>query len=118
MTPIRIQRSRKRGATHPEGTLFVDRTSKVFGNPYKVVKVSVGYRIMFGSEIWKDVETKEQAVSIAILWYKQSLLKLKSQSPEQYNAMMERIRAAPFIACYCAVDSFCHGDVLIELATA
>lgn len=118
MTPIRIQRSRKRGATHPEGTLFVDRTSKVFGNPYKIIKVNASCYGVQGFAQRHTVTSPEAAAKIACQEYREYLLRMKQNRTITFTRMMERVRAAPFVACFCAIDVPCHGDVLIDLATA
>ncbi len=117
MTPIPIQRSRKLGATHPPGTLFVDRTSKVFGNPYKVIKVNAQcYKVQGFSQ--KHIRTSpEAAAKVAVDEYRDYLIRMKKSRTIKFLRMMEVVDAAPYIACYCALDAPCHRNVLIELAS-
>lgn len=124
MTPQPIQRSRKPGATHPTGTLFVTRgrgqTAKDFGNPYKVIPWIDGYRVYRnGVKLGENYQTKSDAIKFALREYRFYLLRLRKDDPATFDAMMARVCAAPYIACFCPVtdpDDHCHRSVLIELA--
>lgn len=110
MKPQRIQLSRRKGFRMPENTVKADRTSRLFGNPYRVgVDGSAAqcvelFRAMVGSNIWSEPNT---------------------------DTIKERLRGKN-LACWCKLcpahkDGLpmgvecpdcapCHVDVLLEIA--
>lgn len=90
MVPRRLQRSRRKGARLPAGTLVVSRPTK-WGNPYPL---SLG---------------REEAVRR----YRDDLL--AGLLPVTVQDVREQLRGRD-LACYCPLDEPCHADVLIELA--
>ena len=90
MVPRRLQRSRRKGARLPAGTLVVSRPTK-WGNPYPL---SLG---------------REEAVRR----YRDDLL--AGRLPVTVQDVREQLRGRD-LACYCPPDEPCHADVLIELA--
>lgn len=116
MTHIPIQRRRTRGFKHPPGTLFVDRTG-IFGNPYKIRFCGVDYHVeLNGNTVGGVYGFEQDARKAAVELFRQHLANMKIYKPAVFTAMLERVRAAPYIACYCPVGSPCHRDVWIELA--
>jgi hypothetical protein len=85
-----LQRSRRKGARLPAGTLVVSRPTK-WGNPYPL---SLG---------------REEAVRR----YRDDLL--AGRLPVTVQDVREQLRGRD-LACYCPLDEPCHADVLIELA--
>ena len=90
MVPRRLQRSRRKGARLPAGTLVVSRPTK-WGNPYPLSLV------------------REEAVRR----YRDDLL--AGRLPVTVQDVREQLRGRD-LACYCPPDEPCHADVLIELA--
>jgi hypothetical protein len=88
--PQRYQRSRRKGARLPAGTIVVTRPTK-WGNPHPL---SLG---------------REEAVRR----YRQDLLAGRLVITV---GDVERELRGWHLACYCALDQPCHADVLLELA--
>ena len=118
--PTRIQRSRAKGWRMPEGAVYVGRGSR-WGNPWRVVKVRNdwwceipgprGRRGPFGS---RAIAT-QAAVDSYRMMIKQPLSGAVELDfgPET----LARLRGKT-LACWCAIGSPCHADVLLELANA
>lgn len=95
MTPQYIQRSRKKGATHPKGTLFCNRPLAL-GNPFNA---------------------KVYGADMAILLYRASLENKRERQPAEFVAMMKAVCVAEYVSCFCAAGSPCHvQDVLMPMA--
>jgi hypothetical protein len=93
MKPVRLQRTRKKGAklVSPNGlpNVYVGRGS-VYGNPCTF-------------ENSGDVHPALRfACEVVPLWPKEMLYYLRGQN----------------LACWCPLDQPCHGDILLELANA
>jgi len=117
MTPQYIQRSRKKGATHPKGTVWAHRPYTL-QNRY-AVKLVCGklYAIRLGDEpFWTG--SKKLCVEKAIEFYRDDLELMREKQPAIYAVLMQAVCAAEYISCWCAPGSPCHvQDVLIPLAT-
>lgn len=110
MKPVRVQRSRKKGAKLPPNTVCVSRPS-IFGNPFVVASpgkyegnvLDARGRILTAShaeaveafEWWLDAKTDQAAIT------------LLSHIP--------RLRGKN-LACWCPLDKPCHADILLTLA--
>lgn len=93
--PQRIQLSRKKGWKMPENTVKVDRSNKLFGNPYKVgevCKTQLEAKIAFFNWTWRTAE----GIAVA-------------------SAAKRELRGKN-LACWCKIGSPCHADVLLEIA--
>lgn len=116
MTPQYIQRSRKKGAAHPKGTVWAIRPY-LLQNRY-AVKLLCGklYVICLGDEpFWTG--TKEQCTAKAIELFRDDMELMREKQPTFYAARMKYIYLAQYISCWCPVGSPCHvQDVLIPLA--
>ena len=90
--PRRFQRSRRKGARLPAGTVVVSRPTK-WGNPHPVA-------------LGRDE---------AVRRYRDDLLagRLRVSVDD-----VRRELGGKDLACYCPLDEACHADVLIEIANA
>lgn len=88
MKPIRIQLQRTKGWRKPENTVVVARPSR-WGNPFRVSKAY----------------TAQECVE-----------RYRREMPEFTKEAARRELAGKNLACWCAVGSPCHGDVLLEIA--
>lgn len=118
-TPVRIQRKRTRGfdlqaesrAINGLPARCVDR-STWWGNPFRVgttvsVRSAKGERIVIAGPIENNAE--------AIAWFRGMWLAREARSPGLLDRRMAELRGKN-LACFCALDAPCHGDVLLELA--
>lgn len=103
--PIRVQRSRQKGAKLPPNTVCVDRTTAL-GNPFIVGKdgnqadcVLLFWRLMDGMYLASG---------------RMGIAELKAAHARIAKAVPD-LRAKN-IACWCAPGRPCHGDVLLLLA--
>lgn len=93
----RIQRRRSKGWTMPEGAIYVGRGSR-WGNPYRV-----GRNPWYGT--WATMDAEE-----AVRWFRRALDGWLTADPR----VLDPLRGATSLACWCRTDSPCHADVLIE----
>lgn len=94
MTPQRLRLSRKKGARLPAGTVNVARPSR-WGNPFRV------------GQDPDDAMTVAEAVA----WHRDLLL----SRPEEIVRVRVML-AGRDLACWCSLDSSCHGDTLLAVA--
>ena len=103
--PERIQLKRTKGWKMPPNTVKVDRSSK-WGNPFVVSKDGTRaqcvekYRMLLSG-----YGSLGERVSFA-----------EQRSYLQYVRNNTRKLAGKNLACWCALDRPCHGDILLELA--
>jgi hypothetical protein len=90
LTVRRLQRSRRKGARLPPGTVVVTRPTK-WGNPHSL-----------------DLGRLE-----AVRRYRDDLL--AGRLDVTVDDVRRELRGRD-LACYCPLDEPCHGDVLIEIA--
>jgi hypothetical protein len=88
--PVRLQRSRRRGARLPADAVVVTRPTK-WGNPHPL---TIGR-------------------AEAVRCYREDLL---AGRLEVTAADVRRELRGRDLACYCPLDGPCHADVLLELA--
>ena len=91
--PDRIQLKRTKGWRMPANTVKVDRTSKWFGNPFKV----------------DEFTTAGEAVMLFRRYIRQS---------EILMALARHELRGKNLACWCKPGEPCHADVLLEIANA
>ena len=112
--PVRVQLSRKKGWRMPENTVSVARPGK-FGNPFtKENAIESGYAT---EEMWR---------AFVVDCFRDWLGPSQSgrdwwQGPESDRRRAAILEALPSLrgknlACWCALGSPCHADVLLELA--
>ena len=94
MTPQRIQRKRTKGWKAPANTLNATRPG-AHGNPYKMLDESDG----------------ERALSLAR--FESHLDKINRYD---YQILIEQVRAADYVMCWCPLDKPCHVDIWIRRA--
>lgn len=99
--PVRVQLSRAKGWKMPPNTVKVDRTSK-WGNPFTVADVKASG--VFGS--------KDMLQGICVSKFRSALSYNLPFTCEEVRAEL----AGKDLACWCAIGSPCHADVLLELA--
>jgi len=90
LMPQRLQRSRRKGARLPAGTLVVSRPTK-WGNPHPL----------------------ELGRAEAVRRYRDDLL--AGRLGVSVDDVRRELRGRD-LACYCPLDEACHADVLIEIA--
>jgi hypothetical protein len=96
MKPRRVQLKRTKGWRLPENTVVVSRPSR-WGNPFRVGHVTEG------------VLTRDSAQAV------QRFREHVQTRPEYLEAIRRELRGRN-LACWCALGSPCHADVLLELA--
>lgn len=92
----RIQRKRTAGWRAPVNTLNVTRPGR-HGNPYPVDDMGLG---------------------VSLLRFRIYLDDMAHDEPEKYSALIEAVRDADYVMCWCPVDQECHGDIWIDRAMA
>lgn len=120
--PKRIQRKRTKGWRMPEGAVYVGRGSK-WGNPWRIVPVT-DHHFPFGDAA--DVIHVTSRASIgrferhtrspgtgAPYWARQAY-RYDLTADLIVDSIIE-LRGRD-LACWCPLDSPCHGDVLLEIA--
>ena len=104
--PQRIQRKRSKGWRMPDNTVNVTRSGK-WGNPFIVNPHS---RPGAGSGAGNIcVPTVEDAIAC--------FREMIEQNPKMKLEIIAELRGKN-LACFCALDQPCHGDVLLEIANA
>jgi len=106
--PIRLRLSRRKGFNLQEISRDINGREAVcvarptmWGNRWKI-----GVRSNF---LGRNIETLSEAVDVyrALAW------------PEDYHrAWVRENLAGKNLACWCALDSPCHADVLLEIANS
>lgn len=115
--PKRIQRERTKGWRIPAGTVCIDRSTK-WGNPYYIKKITdrSGTRFyVFDKDdlVLADFDTKTQAAEYAVELFETSV---KQRCDLRFVNEIKRELKGKDIACWCAEDAPCHGDILLEIA--
>lgn len=103
--PHRIQRKRTKGWRMPVGAVCVTRPGP-FGNPFTVA----GYL-----EIWNPKATKEQASRGCVGAFRDWLTERIDPRAKEMYCRLPELRGK-VLACWCPLGSWCHADVLLELA--
>lgn len=104
MTPKRIQRQRTRGWKKPPNTVCVTRGT-LWGNPF-VVRPDLETGDKIGMNYFA-VPSVDDAVAV----YREFM----EQQPDFQEKAKRNLRGKD-LACWCALDAPCHGDVLLEIA--
>lgn len=98
-SPVRIQRSRKKGWRMPENTVYVGRPVKYFSNDAQVGK----YSIWLGRDCLNIVDVVlsfQKKVEADPLLRRQIRMHLKGKN----------------LACWCKPGQPCHADILLKIA--
>ncbi len=122
----RLQRSRKKGAKLPKGTVCVTRGT-AFGNPFRLigdmVYVDAGHRRKILSPWVIFLDGGGHNAKEVVELFKSMLLDPNSHDVEpeireRFKLMRERIGELKGhnLACFCNLSDCCHGDVLLKLA--
>lgn len=99
--PEEVQRRRTAGWSLPDNTVIVDRTTKLWGNPYKVGEVNGDYQA-----------ARDRAHAVEL--YEQ----LAAASPTFVQLVREELRGKN-LACTCPVDGLpCHRQTLLRIANS
>lgn len=106
MSPRRIQRQRTKGWRAPEGAVYVGRGTK-WGNPWKVSPMqphadAVAYFRNALDHQWAGVWDNPDHEN----W-------TRLPSHDEIRAEL----AGKDLMCWCPLDSPCHADVLLEIAS-
>lgn len=110
MMPARIQRSRAKGSKLPPGVIYVGRGS-IWGNPFSAPEPALAARMF---RVWLTGGMRTLSM----------VGRCRKVVPGPLDERRQRILAevgmlrGRRIACWCGVDSACHGDVLLDLAYA
>lgn len=126
--PVRIQRQRKAGWRMPAGARYIGRGS-IYGNPF-IVQQDRTYQLPW-VVFWSDVgpvhsthptkrDAQQAAVDCFTDWASQDALDPKLWTPlhmAAHGKLRAGLRCGDLrgrdLACWCALDAPCHGDVLL-----
>lgn len=122
MSPVRVQRQRRKGFKMPEGAVYVGRGTR-FGNPWKVERfapvpgdtkeyaaVLRGYR---GVDYVHPFDHYREAAQRAVAGYHVHLTRGEGPTAEEIATLKGKD-----LACWCAPGMPCHADILLKLANA
>jgi len=101
--PKRIQLQRTKGWRKPANTVKVDRTT-VYGNP---IPVGGTLRVQAGG----DMLEAELTAAIAVELFREYLTGALKSNP----LFLDELRGKN-LACWCAIGTPCHADVLLQFA--
>lgn len=91
----------------PANTVYVGRGSK-WGNPYRVIRKKSGVYVIERLRV-RSHEHKIDAIKYSIEFYESRVLRT-------HPALDLSELKGKDLACWCAEDMPCHGDILLELA--
>jgi hypothetical protein len=110
--PKRIQRQRTKGWRMPDGAVYVGRPSR-WGNPFRVGDLCpVAWT-------WRDGCWRVEPLGsdrVASAGQAVDRFAAVARQPD-YVAAVRRELAGKDLACWCPLDSPCHADVLLEVAS-
>ena len=115
MTPQPYQRTRKRGATTPPGTVYVGRGS-AHGNPYRVTRRGGAWLVEIeyqggGTEVLSFHASAKDALTASLLLYGRYAREMAQLDP----TWLDPLRGAAYLSCDCALGEKCHRDTLIDM---
>lgn len=105
--PERIQLRRTKGWRKPKGAVVVTRSSKWWGNPFKIgAPIPEPWNLTAKYE-GRIVENRAMAVE---------LFESYTQVKPFYAEFVRQELAGKDLACWCPLGQPCHGDVLLAIA--
>lgn len=110
---IRIQRKRTSGWKKPDNVVFVDRTNRKWGNPYKIILAGKEWKVITAKtlEPHGTYQTKEDAAIKAVelyrLWVDEEIKEGRLNLSELKDKNL---------ACFCGLNNTCHADYLLKIA--
>jgi len=115
MTPQPYQRTRRKGATTPPGTVYVGRGSE-WGNPYRVTRRGGRWLVEIvhpdgGTLVVSHHANAEDALTASLLMYAMYAEVCLSVDP----TWLDPLRGAAFLSCWCRLGEKCHRDTLIAM---
>jgi hypothetical protein len=105
--PQRIQLRREKGWRKPEGAVVVTRSSKLWGNPFRIGSLIPEPWSLTAKYEGRVVEDRRMAVE---------LFESYAQTKPFYAEMVRSELAGKDLCCVCPLDGPCHGDVLLRIA--
>ena len=110
---VRIQLHRSKGWRKPPGAVVVARPSR-WGNPWKVVELGGGdWTVRRSGRSLSGPLDEADARALAVALYEEALIAGELQFSAE---AVRKVLGGHDLACWCAVDQPCHGDVLLDLA--
>lgn len=120
MSPVRVQRKRRKGFKMPEGVVYVGRGTR-FGNPWKVERFTPApgtteeyaavLRDYRGVDHVHPFKTYREAAQRAVTGYHVHLIRGEGPTAEEIATLKGKD-----LACWCTPGMPCHVDILLELA--
>jgi hypothetical protein len=110
MSPVRLRRSRARGARLPANSTYVGRPT-VWGNQWKVRPSRNGLWYVTGPDDRVPFASKLEASAYAAIRYRQWVDEME---PEQRARFLAPLRGRD-LACWCDLAHACHADALLAL---
>jgi hypothetical protein len=105
--PKRVQLHRTKGWRKPDGAVVVTRSSKLWGNPFRIgTRVPEPWSLTSKYE-GRVVEDRRMAVE---------LFESYTQIKPFYVELAQQELAGKDLCCVCPLDEPCHADVLLKIA--
>lgn len=104
--PLRIQRSREKCWTMPEGAIYVGRPT-AWGNPFETAEAFL--RWLSSGDFNTDEITRED------LFDSQAAIRVLGYQRQRILRGIDLLRGKQ-LACWCSLQEVCHADVLASLA--
>lgn len=105
--PERIQLRRTKGWRKPEGAVVVTRSSKLWGNPFKIGAPIPEPWSLTAKYAGRVVEDRRMAVE---------LFESYTQIKPFYADLVRQELAGKDLCCVCPLTEPCHADVLLKIA--
>jgi hypothetical protein len=112
LAPMRVQRSRRRGARLPLGTMCVTRPGR-WGNPF-YPGCGRGYGVIDTDGMLYGFDHEPAA---CVWMFRRHLHNMRLHQPVEYRAFLAPLRGRD-LACWCGIGEPCHADILLVLANA
>jgi hypothetical protein len=111
--PKRIQRRRTKGWKAPAGVVNCTRPGK-WGNPVKVSRLlcAESAKRIYSFLVWPDEDGEKELNNREKFFLRVARSNWEPVTIEEIIAEL----GGKDLMCFCALDAFCHVDVLLELA--
>ena len=106
--PTRIQRKRTKGWRAPEGTVMCTRPGPL-GNPWRVTCSGKQWIVVWPEGKEDRYPTKALATRMALHMFRMWL-----RYPMARARFRVATRGAQHLACWCALGSPCHVDIILD----